>query len=286
MSQLPDFKILSDYWMSSPWLAWGLGPLVGSGVGFFLTFLLIGFMESAGIVSEKDRIVYTKTATRESLMLKTLSKIPYDKQLQSSVWNAVGPPAVMNAVGSSLLMPFLIGDAQGMDALPEASAFLIQFTTMQLVGDLMLYLGHRVQHEVDYLWKNFHSVHHSIDTPNVASTAYIHPMDAFLQAALPIMLAAIIAGAHPISFALYTMCRVAENTVNHSGYDHWLINGIFLKWLPLRASVRHHDEHHRFSNYSGGGKNYGENFFIWDWLFRTLRPSISTSLGRAASNKD
>lgn len=45
---------------------------------------------------------------------------------------------------------------------------------------------------------------------------------------------------------------------------------IFFQVLPFRAGVKHHDAHHHFSNYAGNAKNYGESFWIWDWLFGTL----------------
>ena len=67
------------------------------------------------------------------------------------------------------------------------------------------------------------------------------------------------------TFSAYQCASVAENVVNHSGLDHWLPNLIFLKGLPFRAGVAVHDAHHRFSNYSKNAKNFGENFWLWDW---------------------
>lgn len=40
--------------------------------------------------------------------------------------------------------------------------------------------GHRVQHEVKFLWR-LHSKHHAIDTPSPFSTLFIDPTDASLQ---------------------------------------------------------------------------------------------------------
>ena len=35
-------------------------------------------------------------------------------------------------------------------------------------------------------------------------------------------------------------------------------------------SARSHDLHHYYSNYGTNSKNYGENFWLWDWAFGTL----------------
>lgn len=45
---------------------------------------------------------------------------------------------------------------------------------------VLCHSGHRVQHEVAFLWK-FHAKHHAIDTPSPFSTLFIHPLDATLQ---------------------------------------------------------------------------------------------------------
>ena len=84
------------------------------------------------------------------------------------------------------------------------------------------------------------------------------------------MFACLLIRPHPVTYWVFTMLRIAENVVNHSGLDCTLLNVVTLKCLPLRAAVAHHDAHHRFSNYSRNAKNYGEAFWVWDWLFGTL----------------
>lgn len=42
-----------------------------------------------------------------------------------------------------------------------------------------------------------------------------------------------------------------------------------LQVLPLRASIAHHDAHHKYSNHHLNAKNYGETFWIWDAMFGT-----------------
>ena len=108
--------------------------------------------------------------------------------------------------------------------------------------------------------------------PSPIGTLYIHTVDATLQGALPIILAAVIISPHPLTLYTYIFLRIAENVINHSGLQNWVIDLITLKFLPLRASVAHHDAHHKYSNYDRNAKNYAENWVIWDFLFGTLRP--------------
>ena len=48
-----------------------------------------------------------------------------------------------------------------------------------------------------------------------------------------------------------------------------VVDLLTLKILPLRARIAHHDYHHKFSCHAGSAKNYGEAFWIWDWVFGT-----------------
>ena len=164
------------------------------------------------------------------------------------------------------------------DSVPTA---LLQLLAMAVLEDFGLYWGHRVQHEVPSLWR-IHRMHHSIDTPTPWSTLYIHRTDAILQGSLPMLFAVMVLRPLPgviyVSYAL----RVAENALNHTGLDHWLVNLLTLKSLPLRAQAAHHDAHHKYSNYAGHAKNYGETFWVWDWLFGTGGKACGMTQGALA----
>ena len=118
-------------------------------------------------------------------------------------------------------------------------------------------------------------IQHSLETPSPIGTLYINHVDATLQGALPMIFAALICKPNLPVLYIYIYVRIAENVVNHSGLTWPLLDLLFLKRLPLRASIAHHDAHHRFSNYAANAKNYGENFWVWDWVFGTLRGSLS-----------
>jgi sterol desaturase/sphingolipid hydroxylase (fatty acid hydroxylase superfamily) len=72
----------------------------------------------------------------------------------------MGLPALGGALLSYFLLPYII--ARPESTFPALRAFLLQLLALELLGDLFLYLGHRIQHENQYLWENFHSVHHQV----------------------------------------------------------------------------------------------------------------------------
>jgi sterol desaturase/sphingolipid hydroxylase (fatty acid hydroxylase superfamily) len=263
---------IATWLMSSQWLAYGAGPVLAAFLGFIVPYIFVCVLEATGLIKDEHAIDYSKKRRKVALHELEL-KISIKAQLRASIWTTLGPGALSNGFLSALVLPHLFPALSSLHALPDLHTFIRQFCVMQLVGDLGLYAGHRLQHENEFLWKHYHSVHHSIDTPCVSSTAYIDAIDMTLQTALPMMLAAVASQAHPVSFLIYIFARVGENALNHCGYDHWLINFVSLKWLPGKASVRHHDQHHKYSNYGPNAKNYAENYIFWDWLFGTLRSS-------------
>jgi len=269
--------------MASELLCYGVAPVVAGALGIILPYLLVEILKRIGVLNASNAIEYGTKETREVALKTMWSKISHMTQLSATLWTSLGPSAIANGFLSYKLFPYIFPALESLPVVPGWETFLKQFLLMQLVGDLGLYIGHRVQHESEFLWKHCHSLHHSIGTPSVASTAYIHPVDMTLQTALPMMIAAVLVRAHPISFIVYILVRVGESSLNHCGHDSWVLNALTLKLLPFRASVRHHDEHHRYSNYARNAKNYGENFVIWDWLFGSLRQSTSAS---ASAKKD
>ena len=262
-----QMQMQMDYYVHTAWIAYGVGPTVCAALGFIVPWVILSALEAAGAFRESDYIQY-RQVPREIDAAKTFKKVPYSVQLVTTFKQITVPHGVFNAAISAFLMPYFMKEPES--TWPRSSG-LLTFVALQIVGDLFLYLGHRVQHENEWLWKNCHSMHHQLATPSLVGTAYIHPLDVTLQTSIPILLAGIVTQAHPITFAIYTFMRVAENTVNHSGLDCTFVNIATLKFLPGRASTRHHDQHHRFSNYGRNAKNYGENFIIFDWLFQTLR---------------
>jgi len=213
-------------------------------------------------------INHTKKKTRSEMIKDTQRRVPWKKQFKEGVMNLLGPAAIVLGFLSAYIARGMV--KRPTTNYPSLAKFLIDLVMMDIIGDFFLYCGHRVQHEFDFLWQ-FHAYHHSIDTPTPASTVYIHPIDSTLQGALPMMFTHALVQCHPITFIAFIFTRVFQNTANHSGLDHPVLNFLCLRFLPGRASIKHHDLHHRFSNYPRNAKNYGEMFWVWDWALGTFR---------------
>jgi len=252
----------------NPWLAWGAMPVLT----FVLSFLLTCGAAELTIrhpAAAPYLIRYPGSVKRPERLAATRAKVDLGAQLRSALALLLGPGAVLNGVGSALLLQSIV--AAPTAPLPGARACAAHLLAMAVVGDFVLYWGHRVQHEVPFLWERFHSLHHELDTPTPLGTLYIHPVDATLQGGLSLVLAAAAVQPHPATFWAFVALRVAENVLNHSGLHGAAIDAVTLKCLPLRAKVSHHDAHHRYGAQNArAAKNYGETFWVWDWAFGTL----------------
>jgi sterol desaturase/sphingolipid hydroxylase (fatty acid hydroxylase superfamily) len=215
---LPSAKIPNwDEWISNPWLCWGVGGYLASGTAYFLFSFLLETMLRMPL-SNRYLITYGGKSRAQDRQ-ESWCKVAFLTQLKGAATELLGPAGMMNGVAASLLMP-LVADAPKA-GLPSAWELAFGVVLMALVNDCALYLGHRVQHENDYLWNNCHSVHHTIGSPTPVSTIYIDSIDMTLQGGLPILCAAAAAGLagwlHPVTFYVFVMLRVGENVCNHSG---------------------------------------------------------------------
>lgn len=265
------FADFIDYWITNEFLCYAVGPGLCFNIGFWLPAFILEILLKLNCFRNQAQIKYEKNSYRKEKLKSTHTKIPFEKQLITSLNTTLGPTAILNSILSYFISKhflFVKGEIENNLNYPTLGSSIFIFLLLELIGDFFLYLGHRIQHEVPILWK-FHAFHHKIDTPSPISTLFIDPVDATLQGALPLIAAYAIVKPHPLIFYAYIIARIAENVLNHSGLDCFLIDLVSFKFLPLRAKISHHDRHHKYSNYAGKAKNYGENFVIWDYIFGT-----------------
>jgi hypothetical protein len=128
-----------------------------------------------------------------------------------------------------------------------------------LVVTFVYYWWHRARHEVPWLWRMLHQVHHSPQRLEVHTSFYKHP----LEAASNVLFG---------GFLLYVVCgldaEVAQWTVLVNGvaefFYHWNVKTP--RWVGFiiqrpEAHCRHHE--------SGATVNYAD-VPLWDWIFGTL----------------
>eukprot|EP00878_Enallax_costatus_P010722 GHUV01011199.1.p1 GENE.GHUV01011199.1~~GHUV01011199.1.p1 ORF type:complete len:244 (+),score=52.72 GHUV01011199.1:582-1313(+) len=237
---------LADTWLHTPWLLWGVGPVLASNIGFFTVctllevLLMVPWFQMSSIVYS---ISSSHGMSRQQLAAATHQRIPFWKQVRGCIKTLAGPQSIINGTVMTLLMCW---------AKPEVTAWwpstaaagILQFIALVVVADFGLYWGHRIQHENQTLWK-MHAKHHAIDTPTPFSTLFIHPVDAALQGSIPLALAAAVVRPEPAVLYLFIAARIAENGLNHSGLDSWLLDLVTLKSLTFRAPASFHDAHHK-----------------------------------------
>jgi len=120
---------------------------------------------------------------------------------------------------------------------------------------------HRARHEVPWLWRGLHQLHHSPRRIELITSFYKHPLEQLANALLGAVIAYPILGLSPRGAALYTGFAALAELVYHA-------NVATPRWLGLFVQ---RPEMHRIHHARGGHRdNYGD-LPIWDMLFGTYR---------------
>lgn len=144
---------------------------------------------------------------------------------------------------------------------PAEWPIIAQLILLLLAGDAGRYWGHRLAHEIPFLWR-FHAVHHSARHLWWWNATRQHPADkawfTFTELFFPILL-----GVEGEVLALYlgvtAVCGFAQHcNINLKlGPFYWLFNVVELhRW-------------HHSKNVAESNNNYGNNLIIYDRLFGT-----------------
>ena len=137
-----------------------------------------------------------------------------------------------------------------------AQGFLAWF-----VGTFFFYWWHRARHDVDFLWRVFHQVHHSPSRIEILTSFYKHPVEIAADAILSSAILFVLLGASPEAGAWFNVFAVLGEYFYHSNLrtPHWL--GYFIQ-RPEHHSIHHQLDVHAF--------NYGDITW-WDRLLGTFR---------------
>ena len=146
--------------------------------------MVIGFVHCSISVDKGGYHVGDKTFTaisRGEAVAILRKDISFVTQLKDAMWNMLGPMAILNSLVAGLLLPYFISPPDNTSEHVFTWTSVWDFCIMYLIGDLGLYWGHRIQHDIEYLWLTRHSYHHKIGSPTPVSTVYIDRDDATLQ---------------------------------------------------------------------------------------------------------
>lgn len=146
-----------------------------------------------------------------------------------------------------------------------------------LIGDLVGYVIHYLQHRVPFLWA-FHKVHHSLTVMHPISNYREHPMDNIVYFLGASAAGGLLAGfaiflvGHPISSPQILGTSIFAFAFNFFAYNlrH---SHIWLRWPfglnKFLGSPAHHQVHHSFHP-DHIDKNFAFLFSFWDVLFGTF----------------
>lgn len=129
------------------------------------------------------------------------------------------------------------------------------------IGTFVFYWWHRWRHDVPFLWRVFHQIHHSPSRIEMLTAFYKHPIEIAADSLLMSLLMYTVLGASIAGAAWYNVFAVFGEYFYHSNLQtpRWL--GYFLQ-RPEHHSIHHQLDVHRF--------NYGDITW-WDRLFGTFR---------------
>ena len=142
--------------------------------------------------------------------------------------------------------------------------FFGSIAVMLVLHDAYFYWTHRLSHEVRWVFRRVHLIHHKTTNPTPFADIMFHPVDALIHAGfVPLFLFTI--PVHPLAFWIFMTIVTAVNAVGHTGFelfpDRWRTH-----WFWRHVSrAETHNAHH--ASVHG---NYGLYFNFWDRVGRTV----------------
>lgn len=140
------------------------------------------------------------------------------------------------------------------------SPLLLQVVLGYFLITFIYYWWHRARHEIPFLWKWVHQIHHSPSRLEVITSFYKHPIEIVVNGLLSSWILYSLLGINPLAAAIVvSITGIAEF------FYHWNIStphalGYFIQ-RPESHRLHHKRGVHRF-NYS--------DLPIWDMLFGTF----------------
>ncbi|HZO09790.1 MAG TPA: sterol desaturase family protein [Myxococcota bacterium] len=142
------------------------------------------------------------------------------------------------------------------DALGTAAGAALGYLAVTLV----FYAWHRARHEVPFLWRWLHQLHHSPQRLELVTSFYKHPLEMLANALLTSAVLYLLVGLGPEAATIAVLLTGVAELFYHWNVatPHWLG---FLIQRPESHCLHHESGVH--------GRNYAD-LPLWDWLFGTL----------------
>ena len=148
--------------------------------------------------------------------------------------------------------------------------YVFTFLWMFALHDTWFYFVHRAMHH-PVLFKHVHLIHHRSTNPTPLTAYAFHPLEAFLEAIIVILIAFTLP-VHVSAIIFYGLFQIVYNAYGHSGFEI-LPKGFHKSWFGkwVNTSTAHNLHHHKFNG------NYGLYTLFWDRLFGTVRDDYNST---------
>lgn len=141
-------------------------------------------------------------------------------------------------------------------SLPQAVAIPVGFLVLQFG----IYWWHRMMHNVDFVWRWLHQMHHSAERVDIFGAFYFHPFDmigwAFIGSLMLVGVFGLSGEAAAVVNTMAAFCSMFQHTNIRT--PHWLG---YIVTRPESHSVHHEQDHH--------ANNYGD-IPLFDMVFGTF----------------
>jgi sterol desaturase/sphingolipid hydroxylase (fatty acid hydroxylase superfamily) len=138
---------------------------------------------------------------------------------------------------------------------------LPQFVEAVFIANIGGYFGHRLSHEIPFLWR-FHSVHHSIAEMDWLASARVHPLDLIVTKALTI------GPLYVLGFSKATFGAYLGLATLHAVFIHANVRFKFRRLRWVFGTPAFHHWHHS-DEPEAHNKNYAGELPLLDLIFGT-----------------
>eukprot|EP00817_Percolomonadidae_sp_ATCC50343_P004926 CAMPEP_0117418908 /NCGR_PEP_ID=MMETSP0758-20121206/592_1 /TAXON_ID=63605 /ORGANISM="Percolomonas cosmopolitus, Strain AE-1 (ATCC 50343)" /LENGTH=188 /DNA_ID=CAMNT_0005199687 /DNA_START=322 /DNA_END=885 /DNA_ORIENTATION=+ len=135
------------------------------------------------------------------------------------------------------------------------------------------YWTHRWLHEIPFLYKHFHKVHHSFVVVSPFCGLAFHPIDSFIQGIGPLAASLIL----PVHVYVNTAVLIATITWAVSIHDH-------IPMMPIKLFL--YAPHHTLHHDNNRETNYGQFTSIWDRFMGTYTDPDHVYFGGAGEDDE
>jgi sterol desaturase/sphingolipid hydroxylase (fatty acid hydroxylase superfamily) len=147
--------------------------------------------------------------------------------------------------------------------LPSFWTFCCQVGIILFFDDTFFYFYHRAMHQIPFLFKKIHSIHHRASPVFPLDFIYVHPLE-WMLGATGMTLGIVCVYWWYGAINVYPFWAYAAFRNLHELEIHSNLRSMFGQYIPFWGTTEHHDYHH--SKLNG---NYASTFRFWDWIFKT-----------------